>query len=87
MGGRGMWWEPIKQPAPFMDCPERAKENTLRQRNVMRTKERHRMKTRRLCFDAPLPCFARLFGQGRKIAPAPLASLKHVVQCGGENLT
>lgn len=45
------------------------------------------MKTRRLCFDAPLPCFARLFGQGRKIAPAPLASLKHVVQCGGENLT
>ncbi len=61
MGGRGMWWESIKQLAPFMDCPERAKENSPRQRNVMLTKERHRMKTRRLCFDAPphpaLPVF------------------------------
>uniref|UniRef100_UPI001A93A6C0 hypothetical protein n=1 Tax=Vibrio vulnificus TaxID=672 RepID=UPI001A93A6C0 len=51
----------IKQLAPFMDCPERAKENVPRTRNTLITKERPRMKTRSLCFDAPphpaLPVF------------------------------
>jgi hypothetical protein len=50
-----MWWDTIKQLAPFMDWPARAT-GAFHQYRVMYHTERHRMKTRCLCFDALANC-------------------------------